>query len=231
LRKKFYCGYDESYYKERIIIQKKHMIKFVIFLKGKNVRWLDVGCGLGYLIKEAVEEGIDAYGLELSRYAIENSIMKDRVLQGSITNIPYKSNTFDVVSAIDCIEHVNKRDAGTSFLELNRVLKPGGICILTTPNPLHIGNWMYDLTHVNVREPEYWKRLLQKCGFKVKLPYLPSFLKYYFYWNLNVALPIADSLAFKLEEPLRRLLGHVMSSKGRLYIFAEKIDEVKNSEC
>jgi len=224
VRKKFYYyNYNENYYQERIYISKKHMIKFVIFLKGKNIRWLDVGCGLGYLINEAVEEGIDAYGLDLSRYAVENVIMKDRVLLGSIVNIPYRSNTFDVVSAIDVIEHIDRKDASTSFLELSRVLKPGGICILTTPNPSHKGNWMYDLTHINVREPEYWKRLLQKCGFKVKLPYVPSFLKYYFCWNLNVTLPIADSFSFKLEEPLRYLLGHVMSIKGRLYLFAEKI--------
>ncbi|WEU40529.1 MAG: class I SAM-dependent methyltransferase [Candidatus Odinarchaeum yellowstonii] len=198
------------------------MIKFITFFKGKKIRWLDVGCGMGYLIKDAVEEGIDAYGLELSSYAIENSAMNDRILRGSIINIPYCGKIFDVVSAIDVIEHIDKKDAERTLLELYRILKPGGICILTTPNPAHQRDWIYDLTHVNVRKPEYWRRLLQKCGFKVKIAYIPSFIKYYLYTQFNVLLSIPDKIAFKLEELLRYIIGKIMLIKGRLYILAYK---------
>jgi hypothetical protein len=49
------------------------------------------------------------------------------------------------------------------------------------------------------------------------MPYMPSFLKYYF----NISLP--DSVAFKLEEPLRYLLGNYYVRKGRLYMLARRI--------
>jgi len=56
-----------------------------------------------------------------------------RVLQADAGKLPFVANTFDLVSAAAVIEHLH---APLRFLEdCRRVLKPGGICIITTPDP------------------------------------------------------------------------------------------------
>lgn len=223
---KFYKEYDKRYYEERIkYISKKHIIKFVKFLlRNKNtIKWLDIGCGLGLVIKEAVEEGIDCYGIDISEYAVNNAILKDRVILGSITNIPFGDNTFDVVSAFDVIEHVHPKDTEKAISEMRRILKNGGFLLLTTPNPCFIGDWIKDDTHINIRPPKYWKIMLEKHGFRAKLGYIPSFLKYYISQRLSVMLPIPDGIIFWLEEPLRYIIGWLYNRKERLYIFAKKL--------
>jgi len=220
--KKFYERYDDRYY-DREYYPKKHIIKFITFQKNKkDIKWLDIGCSLGYLVKEVLEEGIDAYGIDISEYAIKNAVVENRVKYGSITDIPFEDNTFDVVSAFDVIEHIYPKDTEKAILEMYRVLKNNGFLILTTPNPCFIGDWIYDLTHINVRPPKYWKEILKKYGFKVKLSYVPSFLKYYVSEKFSVTLPIPNRIAFWLEEPFRYIIGWLYNRKGRLYILARK---------
>jgi len=224
---KFYKEYDERYYKERIShVSKKHMIKFIKFLLRNKytIKWLDIGCGLGLVVKEALEEGINCYGIDISEYAVNNAIIKDHVKLGSIADIPFGDNTFDAISAFDVIEHVHPKETEKAISEMYRVLKNGGFLILTTPNPCSLTkNWIYDLTHINIRPPKYWKIMLEKHGFGVKLAYIPSFLKYYIPQKLSVTLLIPDSISFWLEEPLRYIIGWLYSRKERLYIFAKKL--------
>ncbi len=47
------------------------------FLAGGNV--LDVGCGLGFLVRRLCERGYNAWGIDPSEYAIQNSVAPDRV--------------------------------------------------------------------------------------------------------------------------------------------------------
>lgn len=195
--------------------------------KRDRLKWLDVGCGLGYLVKEAEEEGIDAYGIEISEHALSNAVIKGKIIQASITNIPFSNESFDVVSAIDVLEHIHPREVLKAVSEIYRVLKPGGLLIITTPNPCYIGDWIYDLTHINVRPLKYWSMILEKYCFKVKMLYVPSFLKYYilfkspFIYKLISLIP--EGLEFKLEEPLRYFAGWFFSRRGRLYILARKM--------
>ena len=227
---KFYTDYNKLYY-ERKYFSKRHVVRYVKFmLKDRaKLKWLDIGCGLGYLVKELIEEGIDVYGIEISEYALKDSLVKERIKYGSITNIPFHNNSFDVISAFDVLEHIHPRDTLRAIHEVHRVLKSGGIFIMTTPNPCYFGDWIYDLTHINVRPPKYWKMILENQGFKVKMKYVPSFLKYYIIYKFKYPSlrrfiePISDKLVFKLEEPLRYILGRLFSRRGRLYILAIKL--------
>ncbi|MGH9877335.1 MAG: class I SAM-dependent methyltransferase, partial [Nitrososphaerales archaeon] len=135
----------------------------------------------------------------------------------SIIDIPFGAEQFDVICAFDIIEHVNPKDTEKAINELYRVLKPGGFVILTTPSGF-FGDWVYDLTHINVRPPKFWKIMFSNSGFRVVMPYVPSFLKYF----LCKKIPLPDQMAFKLEVPIRFLLGHYYVRKGRLYMIARK---------
>jgi ubiquinone/menaquinone biosynthesis C-methylase UbiE len=217
---KFYEAYNAEYYSERTRKSKKHMMKYMKFLrKGSSLKLLDVGCGEGYYVRDAIEEGIDAYGIDISSHALENALdrVKDRISFGSITEIPFADDEFDLMTAFDVIEHIHPKDTLNAIAEIRRVLKPRGIVIMTTPSS-NFGDWVSDLTHINVRPPKFWKLILEEHDFEVQLFYVPSFLKYY----MKHHIPIPDSIEFLIEEPFRYMLGHYYARKGRLHLVAKK---------
>jgi SAM-dependent methyltransferase len=100
-----------------------------------GVRFLDVACGQGRLLKEAVRSGIESYGIDISRSAIETArqLVPDATLMVSDgERIPYEDHSFDRVSCIGSIEHYHSPEKGIQ--EIARVLKPGGRACIHLPN-------------------------------------------------------------------------------------------------
>ncbi|MDK2373317.1 MAG: class I SAM-dependent methyltransferase [Candidatus Korarchaeota archaeon] len=227
--RKFKLDYNEEYYRDMKAYPKKHMAKFILHKLGalkspESVKWLDIGCGTGSMIKELLDLGIDAYGIEISRAAIEMAPtkVKSRIVEASILKIPFIDSEFHVVSAIDVVEHVHPRDIFQAISEICRIMRPSGYLILTTANPCKASRWLYDLTHINVRPLRFWKDLLEDSCFKVKSKYIPSDIVSYF--KSLSSLSITPILT--IGEPIRYLLGwYYHHVKGRLYLLAEKIDE------
>ena len=94
---------------------------------------LDVGCGTGVFANTLQICGhiVEACGLENCKYNIpfKNVDFNTQLL-------PYNSNTFDAVTAIEIIEHIN--NPHLFIEELHRVTKKGGLVIITSPN---VENW------------------------------------------------------------------------------------------
>ena len=64
------CGYGGYYYDGRWKTVARDIINF--FKLKKNDKVLDVGCAKGFLVKDLLDQGIDAYGIDVSNYAIKN---------------------------------------------------------------------------------------------------------------------------------------------------------------
>jgi SAM-dependent methyltransferase len=98
----------------------------------RPLRILDAGCGTGQMLK-CLESHGDAIGLDSSSqaigYARERGVK--RLVQGSITDPPFRDGSFDCVVALDVIEHVDD-DIGI-LQKLHKVVKPGGHLIVTVP--------------------------------------------------------------------------------------------------
>lgn len=92
----------------------------------------DIGCGEQPLRGEVESLGGTYLGIDLAQ-----NLQKNVQLIGKITNIPLADRTFDVVFCTEVLEHVP--DTYTAFQELARLVKPGGVVIITTPfaYPLH----------------------------------------------------------------------------------------------
>ena len=95
----------------------------------------------------------------------------------SATALPYKNNSFQMITAISIIEHLNQIDAVKFVKEARRVLKNDGYIFMVTPNYSSIfrliqgKNWFgySDPTHINFFTPRSLEQLLVKTGFyKVK---------------------------------------------------------------
>jgi SAM-dependent methyltransferase len=96
-------------------------------------RLLDVGCGAGFFLDAARKRGYDVAGVDLS--PVPATYARDtlglNVTIGSLYDYKAPSNSFDVVTIFQTIEH----DPHTAALsaELYRILKPGGLLMVTTP--------------------------------------------------------------------------------------------------
>ena len=92
---------------------------------------LDVGCASGkipVLAKYSVGLDICISNLKVAK----GSGLRDHVVVGDAQNLPLKTESFDVVTALDVLEHV--RDDQKMINEIERVLKDGGELVLSTPS-------------------------------------------------------------------------------------------------
>ncbi len=133
---------------------------------GPAPRWLDLGCAYGYLIEQGVARGVEAYGADISSYALRrHPPARGRLIQSLADPLPFLEARFDVVSAFDLLEHLDDPEA--ALREIGRVLKPGGFLLMTTPDPLYFHR--REPTHIHERPPAYWVDRLRRHGWRVAL--------------------------------------------------------------
>jgi len=92
---------------------------------------LEVGCGTGNVSNFLAIKGFTVIGCELHHEAIMLSWPGFIKIQGDANNLPFQNNSFDIVGLFDIIEHF--QDDRILLQEAFRVLKKGGIVVLTVP--------------------------------------------------------------------------------------------------
>jgi len=95
-------------------------------------RALDVGAATGELVRELQRRGVDAHGIDFSRWAVDHRVT-DTVVHGSATELPWEDGSFDLVTSQDFMEHIHPDDLPKVMAEQVRVLKPGGRAVHLIP--------------------------------------------------------------------------------------------------
>jgi SAM-dependent methyltransferase len=95
-------------------------------------RILDAGCGSGRNMVEFARHGT-VTGVELSdtSVCIARSRKVGEVIQGSVLDMPFPTDSFDLAACLDVIEHLD--DDLAAMRELRRVVAPGGSLLVTVP--------------------------------------------------------------------------------------------------
>ncbi len=98
----------------------------------KDLRILDVGCGTGSNLAEFSRLGV-ATGIDMSTDALAFCRRRgiESVALTAVERLPFPDATFDVVTAMDMLEHTD--DDLPALTELRRVLRPGGLLLVTVP--------------------------------------------------------------------------------------------------
>ncbi len=130
---------------ERIdTLNKGEIIKEARFLKKLEggMKFLDVGCGLGLGLAYAHQLGCELYATEYDSGALDfvQKHFPVKTFQGDIQGAEYPDNFFDFIHISHVIEHV--LDPRAYIQEMKRVLKPGGIVAIGTPD---ISSWLYTI--------------------------------------------------------------------------------------
>jgi 2-polyprenyl-3-methyl-5-hydroxy-6-metoxy-1,4-benzoquinol methylase len=163
----------------------------------ENVRVLDIGCGFGETLGYHRSRGCDVYGVEVDENIrrVADKFQFD-VHVGAFDPDVYDTGFFDFVTMDQVIEHV--ADPLETLQGIARILKPGGVAILSTPNSHGLGamvfgrRWVhwhapYHLHHFSIRSMKF---ATEKAGLTVeKIRTITSSEWLYYQWNHLVTYP------------------------------------------
>jgi len=118
-------------------------------------RVLDIGCAFGYIVKRLRDKGIDAWGIDISHYALSQAPVdvKPYLKHGSADNLPWPDNYFDMVVTFGTLEHLDSEMLPKAISEIKRVAKRG----IITVSPGDDNDFDNDITH-QTKQPLFWWR-------------------------------------------------------------------------
>lgn len=171
----FYLDFEARFRGDPAVIRERLRV-YEVFLRPlvaqSGARLLDLGCGRGEWLELASNVGLDASGVDLD----DNMLAAARERGLAVENMDclealraVPDGTLAVVSAFHLIEHLSFDDLRELIANARRVLRPGGIMILETPNPenLIVGlvNFHLDPTHRKPLPPLLTSFLTEHAGF------------------------------------------------------------------
>lgn len=160
----------------------------------------DMGCGPGQIARYLHRQGVKTLGVDLSPNMVAEAQRLNPEIhfhQGNMLSLPDTDNSWGGIAAFYCIIHIPREQIVEALLEMQRVLKPGGILLIT----FHIGS---DVKHLD----EWWEK--------------PVTLDFASYLPAEMETWLAEA-GFELEETLTRAPNpEVEVATQRAYLFAKK---------
>ncbi len=202
---------DESYWREiedstRLLIKK--------YAK-PNQKILDVGVGMGRLLEEFTE--LDRYGMDISSGYLQIAKTKGiDCCMSLIEDMPYKDNSFDIVTCTDVLEHV--LDLNLGIKNILRVLKPDGILIVRVPYKEDLSWYLgpecpYEFVHLRTFDEQHLQAMFTKI-FKTEV----------LEWNTSGFLKDLTRLKYPVM-PYNRLINRLSS-----FYYDHKLKDKKSYE-
>jgi SAM-dependent methyltransferase len=129
-------GYSD-YIAERLNKQPQYAriareIKGLMLPMEREPQLLEVGCGFGYFLPEAFEEGFAVRGLEFNKHAVDRLRRKYafQIYSGALEDARFEPDSFDAVAMFDVIEHLH--DPFAALDTLHAAMTPGGVLAVST---------------------------------------------------------------------------------------------------
>ena len=172
----FYRAFEEKYRGSRELI-KSRLRAYLPFIEplaelDKGAQTIDLGCGRGEWLELMTEVGFKSHGVDLDEGMLSGCVeLGLSVDKGDAINflaaLPRESHA--IVSAFHFVEHISFEQLQTVVSEALRVLKPGGLLIMETPNPENLVvstcNFYLDPTHQRPIPPQLLSFLPEYLGF------------------------------------------------------------------
>lgn len=138
---------------------------------GSSSTVLDVGCAKGFFLYDLklAFPGINITGVDLSEYAIANSIpeIKPYLQVGNATKLPFENNYFDFVISINTIHNLNREDCAVALQEIERVTKVNSFITVDAyrndEEKARMEAW--NLTALTMMSVDEWKQFFFEVGY------------------------------------------------------------------
>lgn len=126
---------------------------------------LDVGCAKGFLVKDFQDLDIDAYGIDVSRYAIRNAVTKNCQV-GNAHDIPFAPLQFDLAVSINTLHNLHRSGVARALREMKRVATNQYIVVDAWRTPQEKKNIMdWNLTAKTIMHVDDWLAFFRKVGY------------------------------------------------------------------
>ncbi len=176
----FFTDVDEGVASARADLRKQVRVSGVIDAVRRHVpkgSVLDVGCGIGETLSAmATLEHLDLHGLEYSQATLARAAKfvgsRARVHHGSATALPFDDGSFEGITCVEVLEHVAAE--GRVLSEFRRVLKLGGVLVLTVPSRHWFPIQKSLIGHYRHYDRESLERVLSAAGLEV-IEWLPNY--------------------------------------------------------
>jgi ubiquinone/menaquinone biosynthesis C-methylase UbiE len=195
-------------------VWRRELIQFVKTQTAARPRVVDVGCGPGFLLGclQTWFHDAELIGIDQSEDLLnvaQSRCKSMAALKGDASALPLPDGFADAVFALHVVEHLAQ--PSEFFAEAHRVVRPGGLLVIATPNAEGLGarvmgrRWSgySDPTHISLHGPSYWSKMLDASGFRIvrhgttglsgilylnKMPlalihWIPTFFCGYFPWT------------------------------------------------
>lgn len=155
--------------------QEADYLRFMTLEREPVGRLLDVGCGGGRFLNRMKKRGWQGEGIDFDAQAAEKVTARYdiKTYVGNLAQCALPANSFDVITMSQTIEHLY--DPNATLIESLRILKPGGLLVMTTPNVKSIcanefgafwRGWEAP-RHLHLFSVALLRQLTQRAGFEV----------------------------------------------------------------
>lgn len=118
--------------------ERKERLKYIQSkLRIDKGKFLDIGCGEGYVLKEAYNNGFEPYGIDIA-YNLSSDNSDFNFYKGNIFQANFLDDYFSAIYMDSVLEHV--LNPMETLQELRRILKPGGVFFVIVPNEDSLNN-------------------------------------------------------------------------------------------
>lgn len=203
-------------------------------LGNKTSLWLDIGSNLGFGLKELCPSRNKVIAVDIDPEYIQLASERNPKVRGVATDgchLGFSSERFDLVSLFEVIEHMGEIQQRNLLAEANRILKPEGILLLSTPNKDAHGKRQMGIDHERELRPQELKQLLAEGGFIIQDIFGQIFLNGSLFHGIlqNVRVnPLATFVYYQLIPfSLRRgISDFTLSSQNPLQVRSPKPYEI-----
>lgn len=184
-------------------------------------RLLDAGCGTGLFLEAAAARGWNAVGVDPARAAMVAASARGlRVIHGHLDDPSLQEGSFDAVTALQVVEHLP--DPRVFLARCARLLRPGGVLLVATPNPLswlaratreNFSYWIPP-THVAWYPPPALRRLVSGAGLRPVRTRTWTTGALHEGMTIASALPVVRALPYRVRAAAGDVIARLADARG-----------------
>jgi glycosyltransferase involved in cell wall biosynthesis len=168
---------------------------------------LDVGCATGMLVEALRAQGVDARGIDVSRWAIDHvpAALAPYCTQGTVSQ--EIEGTYDLITCIEVAEHLPAFSVADAVANLCR--HTDAVLFSSTPDDFD------EPTHLNVESSGYWSEMFLRQGFLRDVDYDASFLAAHAILFRRTATDVG-TVVYEYERAISHLTPEVVRGRAAI---------------